>query len=138
MLSARRGFARWDWADWTSNVYLVLGTLLMFGPVAWLLLSSVKSPSSLIEFPPTLLPWEQVRAPVPGQNAPLPLFGITKGEHAGETLAELRRIGLQATMVDPAKPDTPIRVPVRDREKVMQIRAAWENYGDLIARFNFG
>jgi alpha-1,4-digalacturonate transport system permease protein len=97
MMMARRGYARWDWTDWTK-----------------------------------------VRAPVPGQNAPLPLFRITKGEHAGETLAELRRIGLQATMVDPAKPDTPIRVPVRDREKVMQIHAAWENYGDLIARFNFG
>ena len=52
MLSARRGFARWDWTDWTSYVYLVLGTLLMFGPVAWLLLSSVKSPSGLVEFPP--------------------------------------------------------------------------------------
>jgi len=138
MLSARRGFARWDWADWTSNVYLVLGTLLMFGPVAWLLLSSVKSPSSLVEFPPTLLPWEQVRAYVPGQNAPLPLFKVVEGDHAGQRLAEIRRIGLQATMVDPAKPDTMIRVPVAAREKVMHLHASWQNYTDLIGKFSFG
>jgi len=138
MMTARRGRARWDWTDWTSYAYLVLGTLLMFGPVVWLALSSLKSPSGLIEFPPTLLPWEQVRVSVAGQSTTLPLFRITKGDHAGETLAEIRRIGLQATMVDPAKPGTSIRVPDRDRERVMQIRAAWENYGDLIARFSFG
>jgi alpha-1,4-digalacturonate transport system permease protein len=138
MLSTRRGFARWDWTDWTSYAYLVLGTLLMFGPVVWLVLSSVKSPSGLVEFPPTLLPWEQVRASVPGQNAALPLFKVIEGDHAGQILAEVRRIGLQATMVDPATPDTTIRVPVAAREKVMYLHAAWQNYTDLIGKFSFG
>ena len=36
MLTARRGRAGWDWTDWASYVYLVLGVILMFGPVLWL------------------------------------------------------------------------------------------------------
>ena len=138
ILSARRGFARWDWTDWVSYAYLVLGTFLMFGPVLWLVFSSVKSPSGLVEFPPTLLPWEQTRVSVPGQTASLPLFKIAEGDHAGQTLAEIRKIGLQATMVDPTRPDTMIRVPAAGRKKVMHLRAAWENYTDLIAKLNFG
>lgn len=138
MMVARRGYARWDWTDWASYAYLIGGTLLMFGPVLWLAFSSAKSQAGLGEFPPTLFPWEQTRATVPGQKAPLPLFKVTKGEHAGEVLAETRRIGLQATMIDPAKPDAQIRVPIADREKIMNLRPAWENYTDLIAKFSFG
>ncbi len=134
IMRARRG----DWTDWASYAYLIFGTLLMFGPVLWLAASSLKSQAGLGEFPPTLLPWEQTRATIQGQRAPLPLFRISKGEHAGEVLAETRRIGLQATMIDPARPETQIRVPIADRDKIMQLRPAWENYGDLITRFSFG
>src|SRR6516165_8976118 len=131
MLRARRGYVRWDWTDWTAHAYLLLGTLLMFGPVLWLVLSSVKTPPGLNVFPPTFLPWEQTQVELPGQGGKLPLYEVTRGDHAGQTLAELRRIGLQATMVDPAKPDTVVRVPVADLKKIMRLHAAWENYGDL-------
>ena len=137
-LTATRGHNGPDWTDWASYLYLVLGTLLMLGPVIWLALSSLKSPSGLIEFPPTLLPQEQVRVAVPGNANPLPLYRITQGEHAGQTLAEVRKLGLQATMVDPAHPETQIRVPVDDRTKVMRLYAAWDNYTDLLAKFDFG
>jgi len=138
MLGARRGYARWDWADWAAHAYLLLGTLLMFGPVLWLVLSSVKTPSGLNVFPPTFLPWEQTQIELPGQSGKLPLYEVTRGDHAGQTLAELRRVGLQATMVDPAKPDTVVRAPVADLKKIMRLHAAWENYGDLIDKFSFG
>jgi len=138
MLTATRGRGRMDWTDWASYLYLALGTLLMLGPVIWLGLSSLKSPSGLIEFPPTLLPQEQVRVAVPNYPNSLPLYRITKGEHAGQSLAEVRKIGLQATMVDPAAPDSPIRVPIEDRTKVMRLHAAWDNYTDLLQKFDFG
>ncbi len=138
MLTATRGRGRLDWTDWASYLYLGLGTLLMLGPVIWLGLSSLKSPSGLIEFPPTLLPQEQVRVAVPNYPNPLPLYRITKGDHAGQTLAEVRRIGLQATMVDPAAPETVIRVPIDDRTKLMRFHAAWDNYTDLLNKFDFG
>lgn len=138
ILRARRGRGRRDWTDWVSLAYLALGVLLMLGPVLWLFASSLKSEAGLIEYPPTLLPWEQVRVLVPGQRADgLPLFRITEGEHAGQTLVELRRIGLQAQMIDPANPGSVIRVPAASAQKVMRLRASWHNYTDLAGRFNF-
>jgi alpha-1,4-digalacturonate transport system permease protein len=134
MLTARRG----DWTDWAVYAYLALGVLLMFGPVLWLGLSSLKSPAGLTEYPPTLLPWEQARATVPGYPNPLPLWKVTAGPQAGHTLAEVRRIGLQAQMVDPSVGNPIIRVAVGDREKVMRLHAATENYTELMQKFDFG
>ena len=138
MLTATRGRGRWDWTDYASYLYLGLGVLLMFGPVLWLGLSSLKSEAGLAAYPPTLLPWEQTRATVAGYPAPLPLFTIDAGPQAGRTLAEVRHIGIQAQMVDPADPKTILRVPVDGRTPVMRLHAAWDNYGDLIGKFNFG
>ena len=112
MMTATRGRGRWDWTDWASYGYLILGVLIMFGPVLWLAASSLKSQAGLAEYPPTLLPTEQTRVNVPGYASPLPLFTI---DASGRTLAEVRRVGLQAQMVDPADPKTIIRVPVDGR-----------------------
>lgn len=135
-LTATRARAGLDWTDWASYLYLILGTLMMFGPVLWLGLSSLKSESGIQAFPPTLLPYEQASAQVEGRGT-LKLFRVTAGEHTGETLAELRRIGLQAQLVDPAAAQTIIRLPVQDRVPVMQLRAAWENFTGLFHQFPF-
>lgn len=136
LLTARRGRISWDWTDWAAHLYLVLGTVLMFGPVLWLGASSLKSESGLLAFPPTLLPYEQASVDVPERGS-LKLFRVTAGEHQGQQLAELRRIGLQAQMIDPAAPGAIIRVPAADRAPVMRLRAAWENYAALFERFSF-
>ncbi len=133
-LTARRG----DWTDWACYAYLALGVMVMFGPVLWLVASSFKSPASLNLYPPTLLPWEQARVAVPNAPNPLPLFKVTAGPEAGKTLAEVRRIGLQAQMVDPATGGPIIRVPAADRERVMRLHAATENYTELLDKFSFG
>ena len=134
LLTARRG----NWTDWACYAYLAIGVMIMFGPVLWLIASSFKSPAGLNVYPPTLLPWEQARATVPGAPNPLPLFKVTAGPEAGKTLAELRRIGLQAQMLDPATGGPMIRVPAADRERVMQLHAATENYTALLDTFSFG
>ena len=43
-----------------------------------------------------------------------------------------------ATMVDPARPDTPIQVNIKDRKPVNELTFAWGNYTDLFAKFSFG
>src|ERR1700687_2215302 len=101
ILSARRGRGKPDWTDWVSYGYLLLGLLLMFGPVLWLVLSSFKSAAALNEFPPQLLPYGQKTVAVPGQDKPLPLYRVTLPDGTTRELAELRRIGIQATLVDP-------------------------------------
>ncbi len=137
-LGARRGHARFDWTDWASYAYLIGGVCMMFGPVLWLGLSSLKSDAGLAEYPPTLLPWEPIRTSVEGYPSPLPMFVVAQGEHAGQHLAQIRRIGLQAQLVDPAAPKTIIRVPIADLREDQQLHAALRNYSDLLSKFDFG
>ena len=136
MLTAIRGRNRWDWTDWAAHLYLLVGVLVMFGPVAWLGMSSLKSETGLNAFPPTLLPYEQATVAVEGRGV-LRLFTIDTGERAGQQLAEIRRIGLQAQMVDPKAPETIIRVPVEGRTPLMRLHFATGNYTALFERFNF-
>src|SRR5689334_25148878 len=96
-LAARRGGSRPDWTDWVSYGYLLLGVLLMFGPVVWLVLSSFKSAAALNEFPPQLLPYGQKSVDVAGHAQPLPLYRVKLPDGATRELAEVRRIGIQAT-----------------------------------------
>lgn len=57
--------------DWLTYIYLSLGTVLMFGPIIWLVLSSFKTPAELVRFPPRLLPYAQQTIPVPGFGDPI-------------------------------------------------------------------
>ncbi len=135
-LTRTRGHAAWDWTDWAAHLYLVLGVLVMFGPVLWLGMSSLKSESGIQAFPPTFLPYEQVSVDVEGRGK-LKLYRVTAGEFAGRELGEVRRMGLQVQLVDPAAPATLIRVAVGDREPVMHLRAAWDNFTGLFSQFPF-
>src|SRR5262245_18602448 len=101
MLAATRGRGRLDWTDWLSYAYLLLGLVLMFGPVLWLVLSSFKSAAALNEFPPRLLPYGQATVTLPGKSEPLPVYRVTLPDGTARELVELRRIGIEATMVDP-------------------------------------
>ena len=50
---------KYHWTDYFSYFYLFLGVLLMFGPVVWLGLSSLKTLAGIQEYPPTILPLSQ-------------------------------------------------------------------------------
>jgi alpha-1,4-digalacturonate transport system permease protein len=138
-LTRTRGVGgRLHWTDWASYAYLALGVLLMFGPVAWLAISSFKTQAQLLEFPPSLLPYGQVTAQVEGHAQPLPLYRVRLPDGSERVLAQVRRVGIQAQMVDPQAPGEVVRVNIREREPVREMQVAWSNYGDLFARFNFG
>ena len=114
-LTRRRGRDRFDLMDWLTWIYLILGILLMFGPVVWVALSSFKTDRGLADYPPTFLPLAAKTVTVAGYDEPLPLYKITGGEYAGRELAQIRRIGLIAQMVDPAHPDERLKVNINDR-----------------------
>ncbi|WP_071673217.1 carbohydrate ABC transporter permease [Nioella nitratireducens] len=136
-MTRTRGGGKMDWTDWLTYCYLVLGILLMFGPVIWLVLSSFKTEADLQRFPPRFLPYAQETVMVDGYEDPLPLFQITAGEYEGRTLAQLRRVGLVAQMIDPADPETRLRVDISNREPLEHLSLAVENYTGLFERFNF-
>ncbi|MFQ3646358.1 MAG: carbohydrate ABC transporter permease [Anaerolineae bacterium] len=136
-LMARSGRFRLDWKDIMTYLYLSLGTLLMFGPVVWLIMSSFKTPAALLEFPPQFLPFAQTTVTVAGYNDPLPLFNVPMPDGEVRQLAQVRRVGLEAQMVDPANPDEIIRVRITEREPMRELSFAWSNFTDPLERFNF-
>jgi alpha-1,4-digalacturonate transport system permease protein len=135
--TATRGRGRRDWTDWVSYAYLLLGLMLMFGPVLWLVLSSFKSAAALNEFPPQLLPYGQASVRLAGHDEPLPLYRVKQADGSMREMAEVRRIGIQATMVDPKAPGEEMKVNIRDRERVREFRFATENYTGVFGKFTF-
>lgn len=136
-LTRTRGRGRLDLTDWLTFGYLALAVLLMFGPVLWVALSSFKTEAALQEYPPTFLPLAPSTVTVEGYEEPLQLFRVTAGEHEGKVLAQVRRIGLIAQMVDPANPAEVLKVNIADRVPVREFALAVENYTGLFDRFNF-
>jgi alpha-1,4-digalacturonate transport system permease protein len=136
-LTQTRGRGRFDFTDFITYAYLTFGTILMFAPILWLVLSSFKTPAALVQFPPSLLPYAQKTVEVEGYEEPLPLYEVTLEDGSTAELAQVRRVGLEAQMVDPQNPDEIIPVNIDDRVPVEQISLAWSNYIEPLERFNF-
>ena len=126
-------------ADALTYLYLTLGTILMFGPVLWLVASSFKTQAGLVKYPPPLLPYQQVQVDVEGFDEPLPLYTVAMEDGGSRELAQIRRVGIEAQMIDPAEPDAErIKVNIKQREPVEEVKLAWENYLDpLVELENF-
>ena len=136
-LGRTRGRRGPDFTDIATYLYLVLGTLLMFGPVVWLVLSSFKTPAEIATFPPRLLPYRQETVEVEGYDEPLPLYEVTLPDGSTAQLAQVRRIGLEAQLVDPANPDEIVKVNIQDREPVESVSFRLDNYIEGIESFDF-
>ncbi len=136
-LTRTRGKNGLHWTDWASYTYLFMGVLLMFAPVIWLVLSSFKTEAELAHFPPRFIPVTAQTVTLPGYDKPLPLFEVTDGELAGETVAQVRRIGIVSQMVRLDDPETRIKVNIKDRKPVEKFHLATENYTELFEQFNF-
>lgn len=140
-LTRTRGRAAPDWTDYFTWGYLALGLFLMFGPVVWLVLSSFKTEAALLEFPPSLLPYGPKTVAVGPEGKRLPVFVVRESDGSTREMVELRRIGLQATMLpvgaDPADESKHARVPIDRREPVRELRLATENYSELAQKFDF-
>lgn len=137
-LTRKRGRKKLDFSDWLSYFYLLLGVLIMFGPVVWLIMSSFKSPIEISRFPPRFFPYTQQTVEIEGFEEPLQLFHVTLEDGIERQLAQIRRVGLEAQMIDPAQPDVVYRVNIADREPVEKTTFGLDNYITGIRRFNFG
>lgn len=133
LLTGRRGRKGFDLADYLTYGFLFLGLFVMFAPVMWLVLSSFKSPSNLNEFPPTLLPETIESVVVEGYANPLPLFEVEMADGETVILAQTRRVGLNAQMIDPDNVEAgPITVPVANATPLRQIHFHIQNYANLL------
>jgi len=136
-LTRTRGTKKLHFTDIITYFYLFLGTVLMFGPVIWLVLSSFKTQAEIVTFPPRLLPYRQETVVVEGYEDPLPLFEVTLEDGSTAELAQVRRIGLESQLIDPANPDEIIKVPIDQREPIEKVVFSLDNYIEGVESFNF-
>jgi alpha-1,4-digalacturonate transport system permease protein len=136
-LTRTRGRRRLHITDMLTYLYLTFGVILMFGPVIWLVLSSFKTSAEVIKFPPRLWPYRQETVQVAGYDEPLPLYDVTLEDGSTARMAQVRRIGLEAQLVDPANPDEIVKVHINDRKPVERIVFSLDNYIEGIESFDF-
>jgi len=110
----------------------------MFGPILWLVLSSFKTSGEIVKFPPRLLPFRQETVMVEGYEDPLPLYEVTFDDDSTRVLAQVRRVGLEAQLVDPENPGELIKVNIDQRQPVEKVFFGPDNYIEGVQSFNFG
>lgn len=136
-LTRTRGHKKVGLSDVLTYAYLVLGVILMFGPVIWLIMSSFKTPAALVKFPPSFLPYGQEMVTIEGYEEPLPLYNVTLADGTQKKMAQVRRIGLEAQMIDPANPGEIVKVPTNQRTEINSIQFEWSNYSESLRTFDF-
>jgi len=136
-LTRTRGGKRLHITDMLTYLYLGFGVIVMFGPVIWLVLSSFKTPAEVVRFPPRILPYRQEKVMVEGYEEPLPLYQVELEDGSVAQLAQVRRVGLESQLVDPANPDEIIKVNIEKREPVEKVVFSLENYVEGVESFNF-
>ncbi len=118
--------------------YLLLGVVVMFGPVLWLVMSSFKSSGDIQRFPPRFLPHHQETVVVAGYDEPLPLYQVTAENGRTRQLVQVRRVGLEAQMIDPADSEADvIKIKLHEREPVESVYFSLDNYTRGIESFRF-
>jgi alpha-1,4-digalacturonate transport system permease protein len=127
-LTRRRGGRGWHWTDVVTWLWLLGGLVIMFGPAVWLVGSSFKTPAQLAEFPPTILPMAIQQASVEGYDQPLDLYNVTLPDASTRLMAQVRRVGTVAQMVDPEAPDEIVKVNIADRSPKRAVEFAGDNY----------
>ena len=127
-LTRTRHAQRFGWTDALSYAYLVVGLFTLFAPVLWLLMSSFKTEAAIGEFPPTFLPYAQRTVQVENYPQALPLFNVTTEQGEVKQMAQVSRIGIMATMVDPAQPQETVQVNIQQRQPVRELKFATSNY----------
>lgn len=137
-LRLTKGRGKLDFTDIISYLYLGFGLIIMFGPILWLVLSSFKTSGEIVKFPPRLLPYRQETIVVEGYEEPLPLYEVTFEDGSVQTLAQVRRVGLEAQLVDPANPEEIIKVNINQRQPVESVYFGLENYIEGVESFDFG
>jgi ABC-type glycerol-3-phosphate transport system permease component len=121
---------RVKWGNLFLHLGLIAGSIIMLLPFWWMLVSSLKLESEVFTFPPNLLPYQDVFIPVTGYEEPLQLFTVTMPDGTQRELAQVRRRGREAEMVDPANPTEIIMVSIDGREPARQFKLEWRNYID--------
>jgi len=109
----------------------------MFGPVVWGVVSAFKTPAELAKYPPSFLPYANNTTEVEGYDRPLSMYTVTLDDGSVAELAQVRRVGIEAQLVDPANPGELVKVHVDQTEALSSLALQWENFTLPLERFEF-
>jgi ABC-type glycerol-3-phosphate transport system permease component len=113
--------------------YLMLGVVVMLAPVLWVALSSFKSETQPHRVPAHALARGDRVGEGEGFARELPLFRVTRADGTVATMAQVRRVGIEATLVDPADPGAGrIVVPIERTQAIRKFHLGTENYARLL------
>ncbi|MEL7625806.1 MAG: carbohydrate ABC transporter permease [Anaerolineaceae bacterium] len=118
-----------------SLILLTLGAIAVMMPLAWMLLSSFKSPAQGNKMPPEWLPKKAEEAIINDQEYYLyemPVDGTIK------KLALIEKNGPIGTFVNPENPAETYELRITDGERAMQIYVSWDNYVKALTMVPFG
>ncbi|MEZ4671572.1 MAG: carbohydrate ABC transporter permease [Anaerolineae bacterium] len=136
-LTRTRGKYHFTRSDVITYLYLSMGTIMMAGPLIWLVLSSFKPQQQLVRFPPSLLPYRQETAIVSGYDQALDLYDVTFEDGTTRRLAQVSRVGIEARMVDPTTPNEIIKVNINQRQPAESLYFGLDNYTRGVTKFDF-
>lgn len=137
-LFRKQGGKRMSLTDWLTYAFLIIGTVIMFFPVLWMIMSSFKPISTLLQTPPTFLPYYPETVEIPGRDRPLPLLDVKLEDGSIKRMAQLSRVGRAARVLDIENPTAPpISVPLENVTPVQTVRFDLTNYTTAIQRFPF-
>jgi len=83
------------------------------------------------------LPYRQETIEIEGYDEPLLLYEVTLEDGSSAQMAQVRRIGLEAQLIDPANPEEIIKVHINDRKPVERVVFSLDNYIEGIESFDF-
>jgi len=137
-LTRFQGGNRMTLTDVLTYSYLIIGTFVMFLPVVWLVMSSFKTPSQLIESPPTFLPYRSETITLEGYPRPLPLYEVTLEDGTVKTMAQVAGSPAIMRVIDPQNPDAEaVMVKTADARAIRYPFFSFDNYTGAIERFQF-
>jgi multiple sugar transport system permease protein len=124
---------------WRKIGYSVLGhiaiiaiSLFFIVPVVWMFFTALKSDQDTFSIPPRLLPRDNLRVTINGEE--LPLYDVTI-EGQTQRLALVNVAEGHGDFIDPANPSAePIKVRMKFAEPVWTIKFQWHNFADAMNR----
>lgn len=131
-LGRRRGRTRLHWSDWLAYGYLLSGFLIVVLPIAWMFLSSLKSPAALVENDPRLLPYEQLTIPAPDGERALGVSIWTRPDGTRGEVAVVGPRGINMRVFEIGKPETVFEVPRSALARKEAVAPRWENYTEPV------
>ncbi len=115
-------------------ILLFIGMVVVLTPLAWMLISALKSQDAVNTNPPQWIPTEQIKVQVNGRSAflyDIEVDGVLR------QLALIDKQGSTGTFANPEKPEEQYQLPVASGTRATRLYFHWENFVLAVTKVPF-